>query len=127
MISQSTKELDNHKYAYQDYLTWSDDKRWKIIDGVPYNMSPASPIKHQIISEKIYGTVYEQRKKLKGCNLFNTLTDIVFDYFNVVQPDIFIVCDKNKITEKNIEGSPNLIIGMKLLEIFKKESHNDTE
>lgn len=28
-------------FTYADYLTWSDEERWEIIDGVPYSMSPA--------------------------------------------------------------------------------------
>jgi hypothetical protein len=27
---------ENKKYTYADYLTWPEDERWEIIDGVPY-------------------------------------------------------------------------------------------
>ena len=27
------------KYTYSDYLEWDDDKRYELIDGVPYLMS----------------------------------------------------------------------------------------
>jgi len=26
----------NKKYTYSDYLTWSEEERWEIINGVPY-------------------------------------------------------------------------------------------
>lgn len=26
----------NKKYTYADYLTWSEEERWEIINGVPY-------------------------------------------------------------------------------------------
>lgn len=29
----------NGGFTYADYLTWPDDERWEIIDGVAYNMS----------------------------------------------------------------------------------------
>jgi len=29
------------EYTYQDYLTWSAEERWEIINGRAYNMSPA--------------------------------------------------------------------------------------
>ncbi len=109
-MSPLSKEKDK-KYTYQDYKNWPDDERWEIIDGTAYNMSPAPKIKHQRISGNIYFSIRNQLKqKGSGCDLFNAPTDIVFDDFNVVQPDIFIVCDKNKITEDNIKGAPNLII-----------------
>ena len=75
-------------------------------------MSPAPKIKHQDISRSISWSVANQKEKLqeKGCKLYEAPTDVVFDDFNVVQPDIFIVCDKKKITEDNIQGAPDLII-----------------
>jgi len=41
------------KYSYADYLSWPDDERWEIINGVPYNMSPDPTINHQRISRKL--------------------------------------------------------------------------
>jgi len=35
---------------------------------------------------------------------------VVFAEHDVVQPDVFVVCDEKKITEANIHGSPDLII-----------------
>ncbi|WCN39022.1 hypothetical protein [Aneurinibacillus uraniidurans] len=39
------------KYTYQDYLRWSDDERWELIDGVPYAISLAP---FDVCSIKIY-------------------------------------------------------------------------
>ena len=103
------KKLEE-KYTYQDYLTWDDDERWEIIEGEVYNMSPAPTIKHQSISRNISGLIFMKKEQLKNCSFFEAPTDVVFDDLNVVQPDIFIVCDKNKITEKNIQGAPELVI-----------------
>lgn len=42
----------DRKFSYKDYLTWSEDERWELIDGVPYNMTPVPSRKHQeILSE----------------------------------------------------------------------------
>jgi len=98
------------KYTYKDYLTWNDDERWEIINGKVYSMTPAPKIKHQIISRNFVWKFGEQKNKLKNCQLFEAPTDVVFDDENVVQPDILIVCDKNKITENCIKGAPDLII-----------------
>ncbi len=34
-------------FTYGDYLTWDDDKRWELIEGYAYNMTPAPSRKHQ--------------------------------------------------------------------------------
>ncbi len=95
-------------FTYHDYLTWQDDQRWEIIDGVAYAMSPAPKIKHQ----NIVGNFYLQIKTHPNNPCYTGIapTDVVFDAYNVVQPDVFVVCDKKKITEDNIQGAPDLII-----------------
>ena len=35
------------RYCYGDYLTWDDEQRWELIDGVAYDMSPAPSRRHQ--------------------------------------------------------------------------------
>jgi Uma2 family endonuclease len=96
-------------YTYEDYLLWVNGERWEIIDGRTYNMTPVPKVKHQRVVGQFY-TNLSAKIKNKGCSIFIAPTDVVFDQYNVVQPDVFIVCDKNKITEKNIQGCPDLII-----------------
>lgn len=97
------------KCTYRDYLSWPEAERWEIIDGVAYNMTPAPKVKHQrvvgLLDRKLADTIEE-----KGCSLFIAPTDVVLDEYNVVQPDVFVVSDKKKITEDNIRGAPDLII-----------------
>jgi len=97
------------RFTYNDYITWADDERWELIDGVPYNMSPAPVTKHQRIVGKFYN-ILENNLKNKSCIPFIAPTDVVLSEHDVIQPDVFVVCDKSKITEKNIQGAPNLII-----------------
>jgi len=105
-ITQQT----NKRFDYNDYLKWSDDQRREIIDGEAYDMSPFPRRKHQIISRNLSGILYQKRQSMHPCSFYEAPIDVVFDDYNVVQPDIFIVCDKNKITEANIKGTPDLII-----------------
>jgi len=41
------------QYTYSDYLNWPDEERWELIDGIPYNMSPAPSTELQRISRDI--------------------------------------------------------------------------
>jgi Uma2 family endonuclease len=96
------------RYTYQDYLTWPEDERWEIIDGAAYNMSPAPKVKHQ----RIPGDLFNNLKNIidARCPVFFAPTDVVFDDFNIVQPDILVVYDRDRITEDNIQGVPDLIV-----------------
>ena len=95
------------RFTYQDYLNWPEDERWELIDGEAYCMSPAPKIIHQRILNNL---AYEFTRQLKKCQHFIAPTDVVLDDFNVVQPDLFVVCSKKKITEDNIQGAPDLVI-----------------
>ena len=110
-------ERDYQKFGYKDYVTWPDDQRWEIIAGVAYDMTPAPNVKHQRIVVNMVRLLDDPAEK-KGCMLFVAPTDVVFDEYNVVQPDVFVVCDRAKITAANIQGAPNLVI-----EILSPSTH----
>ena len=97
------------RYTVADYMSWPDDERWELIAGEVYNMSPAPTIKHQ----GIVGDFYSQLKQQligKPCIPYFAPVDVVLSDNDVVQPDVLVVCDLAKITEKNIQGAPNLVV-----------------
>ncbi len=105
------------RYSYADYLTWSDGERWELIDGIPYNMSPAPKRMHQkaetLLIRKI-GNFLEG----KTCELYPAPFDVVLsekDTNNelidtVVQPDISVICDTSKLDDAGCKGAPDFII-----------------
>ena len=88
-----------------DYLTWPDDERWEIVDGVAYNMTPAPSVRHQTVAGKL-----NRKLANKPCKPFIAPVDVIFSEYDIIQPDVFVVCDKSKITEDNIQGAPDLVI-----------------
>jgi Uma2 family endonuclease len=105
-LAQKTK----NGFTYADYLTWPDDERWELIDGEAYNMSPAPTVKHQKITGNLYILLSTHPKKRAECFVGIAPTDVILSEHDVVQPDVFVVCDEKKITEANIQGAPDLII-----------------
>jgi len=102
------------KYTYADYANWSDGKRYELIDGEVYMMSPAPSVNHQEISVNL---VFQFATFLKGktCKVFSAPFDVRLNADaeddTVVQPDISIVCDPDKIKNgKNCKGAPDMII-----------------
>lgn len=105
----SPAKIIDKKYTYADYLTWPDEERWEIIDGEAYNMTPAPTVKHQRISANIF-SIFATYFKDKSCRPFYAPMDVVLDDFSVVQPDLLVVCDPEKMTVANIQGAPDLVV-----------------
>ena len=79
----------------------------EIVNGVEYDMSPAST-KHIIIQGNLFGII---RNFLKGkqCKVFTEI-GVDLDEDNYVIPDLLVVCDRNKITDKGIKGAPDFVV-----------------
>jgi len=107
-----------NRYTYADYLTWPDDERWELIDGVPYAMSPAPVRRHQGISVELCRQ-FANYLLDKPCKVYDAPFDVrlseqssVSDNYidTVVQPDILVVCDESKLDDRGCIGAPDLII-----------------
>jgi Uma2 family endonuclease len=112
-------QLDlNKRYTYADYLTWFDDKRRELIDGLIKPMSPAPKRIHQEIS-KIISVTFQNYLKNKKCKVYYSPFDVRFPkngekennkIYTVVQPDICIICDLSKLDDRGCLGAPDMII-----------------
>jgi Uma2 family endonuclease len=114
-------ELDlNGTYTYADYLTWRFEQSVELIKGKIFKMSPAPSRKHQKVSSILHGKIFIALQK-KSCELYSAPFDVRLldkrksskantDVYTVVQPDICVICDRNKLDEKGCIGAPDLII-----------------
>ena len=107
------------KYNYTDYLTFDENERIEIIEGRIYNMSPApSRIHQEIIMEISYKIKNFIESNNGTCKVYVSPFDVILknddenieDSNNIVQPDISVICDKNKLTDKGCTGSPDMIV-----------------
>ncbi len=103
-------EKKKRSSTYADYLTWPDEERWEIIDGEVYDMTPAPSVRHQRVVWNVIREISNYLEGQKQCQGFSAPTDVVFDEYNVVQPDVFVVCDNTKVGEKAIFGVPDLVV-----------------
>ena len=111
--------IDNKIYTYDDYLKFSEDTIVEIIDGRISAMSPAPSRIHQTIVSKLLIAIGKYIEDNKGeCEIYPAPFDVVLlnenesekNSRNIVQPDISVICDKNKLTDKGCVGSPDMII-----------------
>ncbi len=117
----NTLELDlNKRYTFADYLTWADDVRRELFDGFIKLMTPAPVRRHQKLSRKIFLDLANFLEKKSGsCEIYHAPFDVRFpkitkkgnkDVYTVVQPDIVVVCDPEKLDDYGCIGAPDLIV-----------------
>ncbi|MFC3885937.1 Uma2 family endonuclease [Bacillus songklensis] len=102
------------KVTYTEYLTWPDEPRYEIINGIPY-MQAAPSRQHQRIVTQLTGELYTFLKG-KTCEVYTAPFDVRLsaaedeEEYHVVQPDISVVCDEKKLDDKGCKGAPDLIV-----------------
>jgi Uma2 family endonuclease len=107
-------------YSYADYLNWKMDQAVELIRGRVLRMSPAPRTIHQRISFALSGVFFNFHKE-HHCDAFAAPFDVRLydlkksskankDIHTVVQPDLCIICDAEKIDERGCLGAPDLIV-----------------
>jgi len=106
---------DNDRVTYEDFLelTEASEQRYELIDGIVYNLASPS-YKHQHAVNELHGTFYNWFKG-KPCTPLTSPFDITLEKEKtnicVVQPDLVVICDKDRIDERGkYMGTPDLVI-----------------
>ena len=112
------------EYTVEDYFALPDERRVELIDGVIYDM--ASPnLVHQTICMEICARLREYVRKKKGkCLPGVAPLDVQLDCDNktMVQPDVFVLCDKGKILNGRLFGAPDFIVEVLSPSTAKKDT-----
>lgn len=107
-----TASSTSRKLTYQDFLAFPDDgRRHELIDGMHYvTPSPVTP--HQRVVGNLYFLIRLHLEQHGGGEIFPSPFDVVFSFFDVVEPDLLYVSDARKpiVTHKHVRGSPDLVI-----------------
>lgn len=112
-------QLDiNETYSYADYLLWKFKTRVELFRGKILKMSPTPNVKHQMIARGLYGHFFNFYRNNVICNFFPAPFDVRIpkkdakdtEIFTVVQPDLCVICDPDKLDERDCIGAPDLII-----------------
>jgi len=111
----SQRDTDYHTYA--DYLTWPDEVRYELIDGMAWMMAPAPTLDHQEVAGDIY---FQLRQALQNrpCRPFIAPVDVRLPKGDeedaridtLVQPDVLVVCDPDKLDRRGVRGAPDLVV-----------------
>lgn len=105
-------QLKEKNYTSKDYWNLPDNTHAELIDGELIMMAPPSPM-HQEITLAIATEIRNYiRKKNGDCKIYPApfAVNLSANDETWVEPDISIICDKNKITDRGCNGAPDLII-----------------
>jgi len=100
------------EYTLDDYYALPEERRVELIDGVIYEMtSPSVP--HQLVGLEIWRQIETYVRRKKGsCIPLAAPVDVQLDCDEktMVQPDVLIVCDRDKIIKRCIYGAPDFVV-----------------
>lgn len=114
-------------HTIDDLYSLPDGKRAELIDGQIYYMAPPTR-RHQRITGELFAVIREYLNANNGSCEVDIAPFAVFlneDDMNYVEPDISVICDSNKLTDKGCSGAPDWIIevvssGSRRMDYFTK-------
>lgn len=96
----------------EEYEAYPEKERIEIFEGVPYAMAAPSTVHQSLITEFIFLFRSYIHSNKGNCKVFPAPFDVKLadDLLTIVQPDISIVCNPNKLDQKRCNGAPDFII-----------------
>lgn len=105
------------RYTYADVLSWDESERIELIYGDPVMMAPPSRAHQKVVSELnrqignyLYGKRCEVYPAPFGVRLFEEKEDSPYNVDTLVEPDLTVVCDLDKLDDAGCKGAPDLVI-----------------
>lgn len=99
-------------YTTDDIYALPDGERAELIDGQIYMMGTPSRIHQKLVGQlsRIIGNYIESNQG--SCEIYPAPFAVFIkkDDKNYVEPDISVICDKNKLSDRGCEGAPDFII-----------------
>lgn len=115
-------------YTFADYLAWDGEGRIEIMDGRLIMMAPPSRL-HQKINGEIFRQLanFLEGKKCEvyaapfAVRLFEDTEDMPENVQTVFEPDISVICDKDKLDEHGCKGAPDMVVEILSPSTFKHD------
>lgn len=99
-------------YTIDDIYVLPDGQRAELIDGQMYMMAPPLRIHQELVSQftKVIGQYIDAHGGL--CKVYPAPFAVFLnaDDKNYVEPDISVICDKNKLDDRGCNGAPDWVI-----------------
>ena len=108
---------EKERYTFADVLTWGEDERIEVINGEAVMMAPPLRV-HQSVLSALFLQIgnYLQGKSCKvypapfAVRLFEEDGDAPEDVDTLLEPDITVVCNPDKLDKYGCKGAPDMVI-----------------
>ena len=96
----------------EQYQALPENRRVEVFEGVIYDMASPSQEHQTILTELLVSLRNYIRDNNGNCSVFPAPFDVKLNDapLIIVQPDLMIVCDKDKLDGKRCNGAPDFII-----------------
>lgn len=104
--------LKKNTYTSEDYWSLPEGERAELIDGQFYAMAPPNRLHQKLVSELTQAIGNYMKSRDGNCEVYPAPFAVNLDANdkNWVEPDISVICDKNKLTDRGCSGAPDFII-----------------
>lgn len=104
--------LKSNNYTTQDIYSLPEGQRAELLDGQIYDMAPPGRIHQKLVSQltQIIGQYINSHQGT--CEVYPAPFAVFLnkDDKTYVEPDLSVICDKNKLDDRGCSGAPDLII-----------------
>ncbi len=102
----------NRVYTADDYWNLPDGVRAELIDGELYDMAPPSPTHQLLVTGLATDFTIYVRQHDGTCKVMASPVAVNLDANDTtwVEPDVVVVCDPRKISDRGVEGAPDLVV-----------------
>ncbi len=108
---------ENVRYTFADVLGWDGPERYELLDGEAVMLATPSRVHQEIVSEltRQFGN-YLEGKKCRvypapfAVRLFEKENDSPEAVGTMVEPDVSVICDPDKLDDLGCKGAPDLVV-----------------
>ena len=99
-------------YTIEDIYALPKGQRAELIDGQIYDMAPPNTSHQRLVAKLSHHILSHIDTKGGDCEVFPAPFAVFLnkDDRNYVEPDISVICDKDKLNDKGCNGAPDWII-----------------
>ena len=105
-------DYNRNEYTVEDVMNLPDGQRAELIDGHWFDMATPNRIHQEIVM----AVSWELRNYIRGkggkCRVYPAPFAVFLkkDNRNYLEPDVVVVCDEDKLSDRGCEGAPDLVV-----------------
>lgn len=105
-------QLKTTYYTSDDYWNLPEGEHAELINGQLYMMAPPNRLHQKILSDLHYQIKDYIKQNNGSCEVYPApfAVNLTGNDKTWVEPDISVICDKNKLSDRGCEGAPDWII-----------------